>query len=92
MPCDLNDNVTNGADSARMIRLECRWRAREALIGDLIVRVGLFTGDVIGPDAHGGWDSIQSSAERARRRFLQVILMRYRESGIRHETRATGDR
>lgn len=49
-------------------------------MGDLIASVGLFTGDVVGPDAHDGRDSIQSSAERARRRSLLVTIMRYRDS------------
>jgi hypothetical protein len=92
MPRDLGDSVADRADPATTIEFGCRRGVRVALIGDLIASIGLFMGDVIGPDAHDGRDSIQSSAERARQRSVLVIIMKYRDPRIRHETRATAVR
>ena len=92
MLCALDNRVAKGADAPRTRAREWKRRAREARTGDGIASVGLFTGEVISRDPHDGRDSVQSSAERARRCCALVGLMRYRESRIRGERRATAAR
>lgn len=85
MTCGLEGNVLIRADPLPPEAREWRRHASEPLTCDLIVRVGLFTGDVIGPNPHDGRDSLRSSADTARRRSMLVIIMRYRDVRIRHE-------
>ena len=92
MPCALETGVVKRSDPPRPRARAWRRRAREALLGDAIASVGVFTGDVISRDAHDGRDSVQSSAEGTRLCSVLVVIMRYLESGIRDERRATAVR
>ena len=87
MPCDLEGSVVKWADPPRTRAREWRRHACGDLTGGLIATVGLSTDDVINANAHDGRDSVQSSAEKARRRCMLVIIMRYQDSRIRYERR-----
>jgi hypothetical protein len=82
MPGNLEGSEVKWADPAPTRVSELRGQRAEALIGALIASGGLFTGDVISPDAHEGRDSVRSSAGTARRSML-MIIMRYQVSRIR---------